>query len=119
MYTGGGWDGGTHIPWYGNPATPVYPAAYTGYAEDPGSWTDRAVVLMDSAVWTPAVGGGAWTGQSYEPAFYGQTDPGSGSANDAQLLFYANGFIVWSGGGDITYDITYDWALPGTDVPAF
>ncbi|MCK5037644.1 MAG: hypothetical protein KAS16_00960, partial [Thermoplasmata archaeon] len=119
LYTGGGWNGGANIAWYGNPATPLYPAAYTGYAEDPGSWVSTGTVIADSAVWAPAVAGGLWTAKSYEPAFYGQTDPGMGSANDADLLSYANGFIVWSTGGDITYYIDYDWALPGTDVPAF
>ncbi|MCK4758178.1 MAG: hypothetical protein KAS67_06990, partial [Thermoplasmata archaeon] len=119
LYDGGSWNGGVNIAWYGATGTLPQAGVYWGYGDDIGSWVDETTVtILDSGVWDPATG--LWNCNNYEPLFYGITDPGwAGAANVANPLFYANGFIVWSYGGNTEYQIDYDWTNPIIDVPPY
>jgi hypothetical protein len=118
LFTGGGWIdvGAGQWSWYS--VSGIVPTApYLGQGDNPGTWTDNAnVVLQDAACWYPSndiLVDGTYTMNAYPLFFLGVQDFGQGSCNDAQQLFYAGGFLVYSvGGGVLEYDVNYDYLAP-------
>jgi hypothetical protein len=120
FYTGGGYIPGIggNKAFYSQPGIPAN--VYMGQDDNAGIWISQAVVIDDSASWTPGLPWGVFEGRAYSAGFYGQQDFGEGSANDATPLYYASGFWVFSiAGGNFDYDINYDYtALPPESAPA-